>query len=135
MKHTLTLITTLLLAPLHAAETNAHANSELNEKCVWLEKEAHRIIRASKRTMKDGTAAFPPQVGSGYNAFWLRDYEYTLEGSIASYSDQELTDACVCSSEICGLTVPESIAIRHLPGGVYWEQGCKPDTYQNGAFW
>ncbi len=39
-----------------------------------------------------GTAAFPPQVGIGYEAFWLRDYEYTLEGSIASYSDKELTD-------------------------------------------
>ncbi len=60
----------------------------------WLEEEAHRIIRASKREMKDGTSAFPPQVGIHYEAFWLRDYEYTLEGSIASYSDKELTDAC-----------------------------------------
>jgi len=25
--------------------------------------------------------------------------------------------------------------IRHLPGGVYWEQGCRRDTYQNGAYW
>jgi hypothetical protein len=25
--------------------------------------------------------------------------------------------------------------IRHLPGGVYWERGCKRDTYQNGAYW
>jgi hypothetical protein len=25
--------------------------------------------------------------------------------------------------------------LRHLPGGVYWEQGCAKDTYQNGAFW
>ena len=25
--------------------------------------------------------------------------------------------------------------IRHLPGGVYWEKGCKRDTYQNGAYW
>jgi hypothetical protein len=25
--------------------------------------------------------------------------------------------------------------VRHLPGGVYWEQGCQRDTYQNGAFW
>ena len=61
---------------------------------LWLEKEADRIIRASKRRMKDGTAAFPPQVGIHYEAFWLRDYEYTLEGSIASYSDRELTEAC-----------------------------------------
>jgi hypothetical protein len=60
----------------------------------WLEKESHRIIRASKREMKDGTSAFPPQVGIHYEAFWLRDYEYTLEGSVASYSDKELVDAC-----------------------------------------
>jgi hypothetical protein len=44
--------------------------------------------------MQDGTAAFPPQVGLGYEAFWLRDYEYTLEGAITAYTDQELTDAC-----------------------------------------
>jgi hypothetical protein len=61
---------------------------------VWLEREAQQIIRASKRTMKDGMAAFPPQVGIGYEAFWLRDYEYTLEGAIGAYSDRELTDAC-----------------------------------------
>lgn len=76
----------------------ARASSEtpmtLSEAVTWLEGEAHRIVRASKRTMADGTAAFPPQVGLGYEAFWLRDYEYTLEGSIASYSDKELIDAC-----------------------------------------
>jgi len=60
----------------------------------WLEKESHRIIRASKRTMNDGTAAFPPQVGLGYEGFWLRDYEYTLEGTIDTYSNEELTAAC-----------------------------------------
>ena len=38
--------------------------------------------------------AFPPQVGIGYDAFWLRDYEYALEGSIQSFSDKELTEAC-----------------------------------------
>jgi len=60
----------------------------------WLQNESHRMVRAAKRTMKDGTAAFPPQVGLGYEAFWLRDYAYTLEGSIKAYSDQELLDAC-----------------------------------------
>ena len=25
--------------------------------------------------------------------------------------------------------------VRHLPGGVYWEEGCPPHTYQNGAYW
>lgn len=66
----------------------------LAEAVAWLEREAHRIIRASRRTMEDSTAAFPPQVGIGYNAFWLRDYEYALEGSISSFSDKELRDAC-----------------------------------------
>ncbi|MFH1009108.1 MAG: hypothetical protein V1800_16665 [Candidatus Latescibacterota bacterium] len=66
----------------------------VSEAVSWLEREAHRIIRASRRTMQDGTSAFPPQVGIHYEAFWLRDYEYMLEGSIASFSDRELTDAC-----------------------------------------
>ncbi len=65
----------------------------LADAVAWLDGEAHRIIRASRRTMSDGTAAFPPQVGLGYEAFWLRDYEYTLEGSVDAYSDQELIDA------------------------------------------
>ena len=64
------------------------------EAVAWLEMEAHRIIRASQREMKDGTATFPPQVGIGYEAFWLRDYEYMLEGSVTSFSDKELVDAC-----------------------------------------
>ncbi len=75
----------------HAAQDET---SKLSEAVSWLQRESHRIIRASKRTMKDGTAAFPPQVGIGYEAFWLRDYVYTLEGAIDAYSDKELTDAC-----------------------------------------
>ena len=77
-----------------AVGANEAAVSTLPEAVAWLEQEAHRLVRASRRTMKDGTAAFPPQVGIGYEAFWLRDYEYTLEGSIDSYSDEELADAC-----------------------------------------
>jgi len=69
-------------------------DEQLQDSITWLEKEANRIIRASRRLMVDGTAAFPPQVGIHYEAFWLRDYEYTLEGSISSYSDQELLAAC-----------------------------------------
>jgi len=45
--------------------------------------------------MNDGSAAFPPQVGLGYEAFWLRDYAYMLEGSVNSFSDKELSDACI----------------------------------------
>jgi hypothetical protein len=68
--------------------------SNLTEAVKWLESEAHRIVRASAVPMDDGTLAFPPQVGIGYDAFWLRDYEYALEGSIASFSNKELTAAC-----------------------------------------
>jgi hypothetical protein len=66
----------------------------LAEAVTWLESESHRLVRASRRTMRDGTAAFPPQVGIGYEAFWLRDFAYTLEGSIDSYSEKELRQAC-----------------------------------------
>ena len=82
------------MVPLGMVRAAEDPPTTLSEAVTWLESEAQRIIRASKRTMADGTAAFPPQVGLGYEAFWLRDYEYTLEGSIASYSDKELTDAC-----------------------------------------
>jgi len=85
------LIAALILA---TGITDAVAGSAaLSEAVTWLENESHRLIRASKRTMKDGTAAFPPQVGIGYEAFWLRDFVYTLEGSIESYSDRELLKA------------------------------------------
>lgn len=85
----------LCSSTMRAAEKPASTHTvTLSQAVSWLEQEAHRIIRASRREMQDGTAAFPPQVGLGYEAFWLRDYEYTLEGSIASYSDKELNNAC-----------------------------------------
>jgi hypothetical protein len=45
--------------------------------------------------MHNGTAAFPPQVGIGYEAFWLRDYAYMLEGYSQGFHDKELRDACL----------------------------------------
>jgi hypothetical protein len=67
---------------------------ELQEAITWLDEKAHEMIRASVRTTQSGIRAFPPQVGTGYEAFWLRDYEYMLEGRVASFSDKELKDAC-----------------------------------------
>ena len=61
---------------------------------AWLEQEARRLIRASRCLMDDGTAAFPPQVGLGYNAFWLRDYSYMVETCAEAITDAELTAAC-----------------------------------------
>ena len=90
----LALFFTITALALAAGNADAFADSAaLSEAVKWLENESHRLIRASRRTMKDGTSAFPPQVGIGYEAFWLRDYVYTLEGSIDSYSDRELLDA------------------------------------------
>ncbi|MHC4230546.1 MAG: hypothetical protein ACYSW0_24180, partial [Planctomycetota bacterium] len=86
----------LLIAALMSAAqiTDALADpATLAEAVAWLESESDRLIRAGRRTMKDGTAAFPPQVGIGYEAFWLRDFAYTLEGSVDSYSHKELLDA------------------------------------------
>ncbi len=60
----------------------------------WLRAKSHEMIRASRRSMADGVAAFPPQVGGGYEAFWLRDFEYMLEGCADAFTDKELTDAC-----------------------------------------
>jgi hypothetical protein len=74
--------------------SNAAAGFEtLADAVTRLKNESHRLIRASRRTMKDGTVAFPPQVGIGYEAFWLRDFVYTLEGSVDSHSDRELLEA------------------------------------------
>ena len=44
--------------------------------------------------MDSGVAAFPPQVGIGYEAFWLRDYAYMLEGCSEAFTDKELREAC-----------------------------------------
>ena len=69
--------------------------ASVQDAVVWLQAKSKAMIRASRRTMKDGAAAFPPQVADFYDAFWLRDYEYMLEGCIEAFSDKELTDACM----------------------------------------
>ena len=52
----------------------------VEEAVGWLQTKSREMIPTSRRTMKNGVAAFPPQAGGGYEAFWLRDYEYMLEG-------------------------------------------------------
>src|SRR5579859_1046989 len=60
---------------------------------AWLEKRSQQMIRDCRRATASGVSAFPPQVGGGYEAFWLRDYAYMLEGNLAAFSDQELRDS------------------------------------------
>ena len=67
----------------------------VQEAVGWLQGHARTMIRASRRPMKDGVAAFLPQAGGGYDAFWLRDYAYMVEGSADAFSNKELTDACM----------------------------------------
>ena len=66
----------------------------VEEAVRWLQNRSRAMIQASRRTMRDGVAAFPPQVETGYEAFWLRDYAYMLEGYIDAFTDKELLDAC-----------------------------------------
>ena len=44
--------------------------SNFAEAVDWLQRHSTAMIRASRREMADGTAAFPPQVASHYDAFW-----------------------------------------------------------------
>lgn len=60
----------------------------------WLEAQARRTIRASARRLTDGTLAFPPQIGTGYEAFWLRDFDYMIETCADAFSEAELRSAC-----------------------------------------
>jgi hypothetical protein len=76
--------------------TNSNRNppESLAEAVRWLEAKSKKMIRASRREMTNGVAAFPPQAGAGYEAFWLRDYAYMLEGCVGAFSDRELTESC-----------------------------------------
>ncbi|NMC21529.1 MAG: hypothetical protein GYA33_14055 [Thermogutta sp.] len=59
----------------------------------WLEDQARGLVRECRRTLPDGRAVFPPQVGTGYEAFWLRDYAYMLEGAPDAFTEQELRES------------------------------------------
>ena len=74
--------------------SDSESSQSVTKAVDWLSAEANKMIRSSRRTMADGKTAFPPQVGKGYDAFWLRDYYYMLEGAIGSFSDEQLKDAC-----------------------------------------
>lgn len=94
MKTILQIIILLLLAsPIIYCADGTRINTP-EDALEWLRTKSTQLIRDSKRTMDDGTAAFPPQLGLGYEAFWLRDYAYMLEGNIEAFTDDELKDAC-----------------------------------------
>jgi glycogen debranching enzyme len=69
--------------------------STLEEATAWLKVASCELIRGSRRPMADSVSAFCPQAGSGYEAFWLRDYAYMLEGNIDAFTFDELRAACL----------------------------------------
>ncbi len=77
-----------------SAEENTPPFQSVSEAMTWLEKTSTRMIHDSRRVMPNGVAAFPPQVGIGYEAFWLRDYAYMLDGNVDAFTEKELKDAC-----------------------------------------
>lgn len=75
-------------------QTRLATVDDIDQAAEWLQVTSQKLIRDSRRRMTDGVAAFPPQAGAGYEAFWLRDYAYMLEGCPEAFSEQELRDAC-----------------------------------------
>ncbi|NOY79421.1 MAG: hypothetical protein GXP31_00300 [Kiritimatiellaeota bacterium] len=77
------------------AAQDGHATPmDFTQSVIWLEAKARELVRASQRDMANGVHAFPPQVGPGYNAFWLRDYSYMIETCADALTEKELVDAC-----------------------------------------
>ena len=92
------IIIVILLFSMFFCGSNLSAQSgsdDLHNAIAWLDDKAEQMIRDSVRITKSGFHAFPPQAGSGYEAFWLRDYEYMLEGKIGAFTDKELKDSCL----------------------------------------
>ena len=82
----------LTVQPLSSSRSQA-SPATFASAVAWLKERSTEMIRACRRQTKSGIAAFPPQVGGGYEAFWLRDYAYMLEGNRTAFSPQELKDA------------------------------------------
>ena len=76
-----------------AGRTDPAPPEALDAAVGWLQSRSSQMIRDCRRTTKSGITAFPPQVGGGYEAFWLRDYAYMLEGDREAFGDQELKDS------------------------------------------
>jgi hypothetical protein len=75
------------------ANSTRTSPATLDSAAAWLKQRSTEMIRNCRRATQSGIAAFPPQVGGGYEAFWLRDYAYMLEGNRTAFSDQELKDS------------------------------------------
>jgi hypothetical protein len=63
---------------------------DLTSALSWLQARSTAMIQASSVTMSNGDTAFLPQVGTNYDAFWLRDFAYMVEGNPGAFTNQQL---------------------------------------------
>lgn len=111
-----------------AALPGSAAVTNLQDATYWLEGKSQQLIRQSRTTMSDGTSAFPPQASGGYQAFWLRDYAYMLEGCPEAFTPQEMKNSCltfVNATRADGAGV-DCVGFNGTP---YYEPGYGSSTY------
>jgi glycogen debranching enzyme len=91
LRHFVALIAMSLCLVGHALGEDAPRT--VDQAVTWLQNRSTQMIHDCRHPTKSGITAFPPQVGAGYDAFWLRDYAYMLEGNADAFSDAEVTNA------------------------------------------
>ena len=69
MKQTVALLAVIAAAFAWQASLQADEPRSVEDAVRWLEAKSKEMLLAGRRTMPDGAAAYPPQVGPGYEAF------------------------------------------------------------------
>ena len=67
--------------------------ADLTSAISWLQSQSTSMIQASAVPMSGGVTAFLPEVGTNYDAFWLRDFAYMLEGNPGAFTNQQAEQA------------------------------------------
>ena len=107
------------------------ASDRPNEARQWRE-EAEKVSASIRQVFWD------PQIGL-FRAATVKCKEPDIWGSaFAVYLDVASQEQAITIARYFKDHYGEIVQngqIRHLPGGVYWEQARERDRYQNGAFW
>jgi Domain of unknown function (DUF4214) len=72
-----------------SAQPNIAPVADLTSAISWLQSRSTTMIQASAVPMNNGVTAFLPEVGTNYDAFWLRDFAYMLEGNPGAFTNQQ----------------------------------------------
>ena len=67
--------------------------ADLTSAITWLQSQSTTMIQASAVPMNNGVTAFLPEVGTNYDAFWLRDFAYMMEGNPGAFTNQQAEQA------------------------------------------